>query len=229
MELPSKLQEQRPCHASVAELQSNLLRNWHIVPTPTLTITGIDKERRTQGRVVLLSCEAQSVDAQSYGFLSQSLPTLVRWMNEGRTERRFMVSGFYRVMRKQQRTHHKWTAQCFDRTQDGIEALNAALAKFTSFLFIVRSPEAWRVNLPEGFERPPQQESESAPAETSLVDATQTGRPRTGQELCVLGLPVVALCLQRCCWGHSHMRWVGLENRSALSCVWSFAGSVRTD
>ena len=159
------------------------MSGWYVVPTPVLTITGIDKEQRTQGRIALLSCEAQNCSGsgaiaeqhaphhKTNGFLSQSLPTLARWMYEGRTERKFTMSGFYRVMRKQQHSHLKWTARCFDRTESGIEALNAALVQFTDLVFVVRSPEFWRVTLPEGYERPPQQESEPDPEQTSLVDA----------------------------------------------------------
>ena len=161
MELPS-------CEASL--LSRNRwdpeVSGWHIVPTPVIPITGIDKEPKTQGRVVLLSCD------NTYGFLSQSLPTLVRWMNEGRTGRKFMVSGFYRVMRNQQRSHFKWIARCFDRSDTGLKALNDALAQYESLLFVIRSPESWRIILPEGCGRRSQQESEPDPEQTSLVDAT---------------------------------------------------------
>ena len=138
---------------------------WHAVVTPLLCLDKIEKEPGTQGRVFLLRCN------DNYGFLSQSLPALVRWLNSQRSDkRRFLVSSFYRVVRLGQRRHLGWTAQSFERSN--VTAINAALDGAEKLIFLTRDPDSWQVNLPEGYVRPPAQECESDPGQRDLAGVT---------------------------------------------------------
>ena len=149
---------------------------WHAVVTPLLSLAKIEKEPGTQGRVFLLKCNDR------YGFLSQSLPALVRWLNSQRSDKRkFLVSSFYRVVRLGQRRHLGWTAQSFERSN--VTAINAALAPaplaraegaagFEKLVCLTRDPDSWQVNLPEGYARPPAQECESDPGQRDLAGVT---------------------------------------------------------
>ena len=130
--------------------------SWHAVVTPLLELVEVEKEAGTQGRVFLLKCN------DKYGFLSQSLPALVRWLNTQRSDKRkFLVSSFYRVVRLKQRCHLGWTARSFERSD--LTSINAALVGFDKLIFLARNPDSWRVNLPEGYVRPPAQGCESDP------------------------------------------------------------------
>ena len=129
---------------------------WHAVVTPSLHLEVVEKKPGTQGRVFLLSCN------DKYGFLSQSLPALVRWLNVRRSDgRQFLVSSFYRVVRLGQRFHLGWTAKSFERSN--LASLNAALTGFDKLVFLTRDPDSWRINLPEGYVRPPTPGCESDP------------------------------------------------------------------
>ena len=139
--------------------------HWHAVVTPLLCLNKIEKEPSTQGRVFLLKCN------DKHGFLSQSLPALVRWLNTQRSDKhRFLVSSFYRVVRLGQRRHLGWAAQSFERSN--LTAINAALAGFEKLVFLTRNPDSWQVNLPEGYVRPPAQECESVPGQRDLDGVT---------------------------------------------------------
>ena len=129
---------------------------WHAVVTPLLELVDVEKEPGTQGRVFLLRCN------DKYGFISQSLPALVRWLNTQRSDKRkFLVSSFYRVVRLGQRRHLGWMACSFER--GNLTSINAALVGFDKLIFITRNPDSWRINLPEGYVRPPSQGCESVP------------------------------------------------------------------
>ena len=129
---------------------------WHAVVAPPLELVENEKEPGTQGRVFLLRCN------ERHGFLSQSLPALVRWLNTQRSDsRKFLVSSFYRVVRLKQQCHLGWTACSFKRGD--LTSLNAALVGVDKLIFLTRDPDSWRINLPEGDVRPPTPGCESDP------------------------------------------------------------------
>lgn len=137
---------------------------WYIIPCPAnLELTSVAKERGTHGSIyVIWEC-----DRKSSAFVGQSVPALVRSINEkaiAAPEKRLHASSLYRCLRREARkeSHKLFKIEKFSRCD--ISQLNAFLSQFPSIVVTSKSPELWRcVADPEAPIDPSEDSSSDAP------------------------------------------------------------------
>ena len=112
---------------------------WRAVATPPLKLREVDKEAGTQGSIYLL----WRIGCESVVCAAQSLPALIRWLNEQQDLIHFRTSSMYRVSRCGQNQHHGWRAERHSRQEIG--RLNARLMEFKNLVFLTRSPDSWKL------------------------------------------------------------------------------------
>jgi len=121
---------------------------WYIIPCPpNVELTSVAKERGTHGSIyVLWEC-----DMKSSAFVGQSVPALVRSINEKAItspEKRLHASSLYRCLRREARKESHKLFKREKSSRSDIAQLNAFLAQFPSIVVTSKSPELWRCTEP---------------------------------------------------------------------------------
>lgn len=106
--------------------------------TPPLKFRTVTKEMGTQGSIFLLWC----IGNDGMVCASQSLPALIRWLNERQDSIHFRISSLYRVSRGGQVQHHGWKVARYSISD--IDAVNSQLAEFRNLVFLTRFPDNWQ-------------------------------------------------------------------------------------
>lgn len=116
---------------------------WYIIPCPAgVQLTSIAKERGTHGSIYCL----WECDRRSPCFLGQSVPALVKCINEKvvlTPEKRLHASSLYRCLRRESKKslHKSWKVERYSRCD--ISSLNEFLSGFPSIIVTSKSPELW--------------------------------------------------------------------------------------
>lgn len=155
----------------VAETQDDGLGAWFVIPCPSsVKLTMVEKERGTHGSIYAL----WEVDCRSPVWIGQSIPALVRSVNEKAVwtiEKRLHASSLYRCLRGEARklSHKSWRVEKYSRSE--LATLNARIRGFPSVVYVSKSPEMWQCVPPEAAnqdepEAPPPAADAAALAET---------------------------------------------------------------
>jgi hypothetical protein len=122
---------------------------WFVIPCPnSINLTAVDKERGTHGSVYAL----WEVDCRSPLWIGQSIPALVRSVNEKAVwtlEKRLHASSLYRCLRGESRklSHKSWRVEKYSRSE--LVTLNSRMKGFPSVVCVSKSPEMWQCNTPQ--------------------------------------------------------------------------------
>lgn len=122
---------------------------WFIIPCPSsVKLTMVEKERGTHGSIYAL----WEVDCRSPVWIGQSIPALVRSVNEKAVwtiEKRLHASSLYRCLRGEARklSHKSWRVEKYSRSE--LNALNTRIRGFPSAVYVSKSPEMWQCVPPE--------------------------------------------------------------------------------
>lgn len=117
---------------------------WFVIPCPSsVRITLVEKERGTHGSIYTL----WEVDCRSPIWIGQSIPALVRSVNEKAVlarEKRLHASSLYRCLRGESKKqgHKNWRVEKFSRSE--LASLNARILGFPSVVYVSKSPEMWK-------------------------------------------------------------------------------------
>ena len=116
---------------------------WYVVPCPKgIRLTAIGKERSTHGCIYAI----WDTDGKSAVWLSQSIPSLVKIINEkaiASNDKRLHASSLYRCLRRESRknVHKSKKVEKFGRNDLG--ALNAFISQFPGIIVASKCPELW--------------------------------------------------------------------------------------